>query len=186
MQQYGAGLLGPNDDEMIAMKVDEKGNIYVTGHSRSIHSGADYVTIKYNPSGEQLWIARFDGKSSRDDIPAALAVDASGNVYVTGSSKDDQTDWDYATVKYNQKGIQQWVTRYNDSQASPDQAADLKVDIAGNVYVVGTSITNGGIHRVLYHITIKYNSQGERQWRAQFDSGGGGNAVALSLDSENK
>ena len=49
-------------------------------------------------NGNQVWVARYDnggGDSGRD-----IAVDASGNVYVTGWSEDSSGIRDYATVKY--------------------------------------------------------------------------------------
>src|ERR1051326_3387189 len=41
-----------------------------------------------------------------------MAIDSSGNVYVTGQSWSANTsEYDYATVKYNADGQQQWVAR---------------------------------------------------------------------------
>ncbi len=69
----------------------------------SYGSGTDYATIKYSPDGNQLWVARYNGPWNKDDDAHALAVDNSGNVYVTGGSWD--SSYMYATIKYTQHGI---------------------------------------------------------------------------------
>lgn len=61
--------------------MDGVSNVYVTGHS-----GADYSTVKYDAGSAQLWVARYNGPSNDWDEAKALAVDAVGNVYVTGES----------------------------------------------------------------------------------------------------
>ena len=47
--------------------------------SRGI-SISEYATIKYNNSGEQQWVVRYNGGSQAN----AIGIDGSGNVYVTG------------------------------------------------------------------------------------------------------
>ena len=49
---------------------------------------------------EELWVARYDGPANRVDCATGLAVDGSGNVYVTGVSTGSGTSRDYVTVKY--------------------------------------------------------------------------------------
>ncbi len=78
-----------------------------------IGTNTDYATIKYNSSGVQQWIARYNGPGNYSDYASSIAVDGSGNVYVTGRVLVAATDIDYATIKYNSSGVQQWVTRYN-------------------------------------------------------------------------
>src|SRR5438874_9524145 len=95
------------------MAIDAAGNVYVTGNSLGIGTGYDYATVKYNSSGTQQWVTRYNGPANRDDYGNAIAVDSSGNVYVTGWSPGSGTDYDYATIKYNSTGQQQWVARYN-------------------------------------------------------------------------
>jgi hypothetical protein len=49
------------------------GNIYVTGIGQSVGHGADYVTVAYDASGNQLWSARYDGPPTEMIPPPASA-----------------------------------------------------------------------------------------------------------------
>jgi Beta-propeller repeat len=72
------------DDSARAIALDGLGNIYVTGWSGS-DTALDYATVKYNPTGQE-WVARYNGPANNNDGANAIAVDGSGNVYVTGFS----------------------------------------------------------------------------------------------------
>ena len=119
-----------NNDDARAIAVDGAGNVYVTGQSRS--SGTedlfDYATVKYNSAGQQQWVARYNGPGNGFDSPTGIAVDSSGNVYVTGGSPGLGTDFDYATIKYNSAGQQQWVARYNGPKNDYDSASAIAID----------------------------------------------------------
>jgi uncharacterized delta-60 repeat protein len=149
---------GSPHDGAMAMALDGQGNVYVTGWSDGSTTGSDYVTIKYSPSGEQLWVCRYSGNG--DDRAVAMAVDGQGNVYVTGYSRGSKTGYDYATIKYSPGGDRLWVQRYTGPQrAEPDPtydhdlAAAIAVDSSGNVYVTGVS---RGINTDYDYATIKY------------------------------
>mgnify|MGYP000560099988 CR=1 FL=1 len=103
----------------------------------------DYITIKYNSAGIEQWVARYNGPQNYDDWATALAVDDSGNVYVTGWTYGSGTYYDYATVKYNSDGVEQWVIRYDGPEDSHDKPIAIAVDGSGNVYVSGNSEGSG-------------------------------------------
>ncbi|MEO0294201.1 MAG: SBBP repeat-containing protein, partial [candidate division WOR-3 bacterium] len=82
----------------------------------------------------------------------ALAVDASGNVYVTGRSYGSGTMDDYATIKYNSSGEEQWVARFSQTQNSNDYPVGIALDNSNNIYVTGYSETDTSC----VYTTIKY------------------------------
>jgi hypothetical protein len=158
---------GPaNDyDGGVAIVCDGSGNVYVTGESVGVETGADYVTIKYNSSGEEQWVSRYDGGIA--DAATAMAIDSSGNVYVTGQSWSANTsEYDYATVKYNADGQQQWVARYDGPANDYDYPTAIAVDNSGNVYVTGESTALAGDWDCT---TIKYNSRGQQEWVVRYN-----------------
>ena len=176
------GLLA-NGLESIA--IDGFGNVYVTGTTIGEGGDFDYGTVKYNSAGQQQWLATYNGPVGGWDQARGIAVDGSGNVYVTGRSAGLGTGrFDYATVKYNPSGQEQWVARYNGPGNDWDGAEAIAVDGSGNVYVTGESVGSN----VFDYATIKYDSAGQQQWVARYD--GPGNSVddiarAIALDASN-
>jgi len=123
----------------------------------------DYATVKYNSKGVEQWVARYNGTGNAGDYPKAIDVDNAGNVYVTGNSYGVGTLYDWATVKYNANGVEQWVIRSNGYNNGNDAASDLAVDGAGNLVVVG--------QRDSYFSTMKINPNGVGIWGSSISSG---------------
>jgi uncharacterized delta-60 repeat protein len=154
---------GPGNfyDYARALAVDVSGNVYVTGSSRGGGTYTDYATIKYAPNGDTLWVRRYNGPGNDYDYAYAVAVDDSGNVYVTGSTRGGGTPPDYATIKYAPNGDTLWVRTYNGPGNDYDEALALKVDNSGNVYVTGES---EGVGTFRDYATIKYAPNGDTLW----------------------
>ena len=184
-QQWVARYNGTGNsiDSPTALAVDSSGNVYVTGYSVGSGSGNDYATIKYDTAGTQLWAARYNGPGNGEDLANALAIDGSDNVYVTGASVGSQTDSDYATIKYDAAGTQQWAARYNGPGNGYDSATAIAVDSLGNAYVTGTSF--GSRSTSNDYATIKYDAAGSQQWAARYNGTGSDydQANAIAVDS---
>jgi uncharacterized delta-60 repeat protein len=166
-----------------AIAVDKEGHVYVTGESTGSGSGTDYATVKYNTNGNELWVARYNGTGNDFDEAVDLAVDDKGNVYVTGRSPAGFSNTNYATVKYNAAGVEQWAAQYDGSGGGFDGAVAVAVE-AGNVFVTGTSqIVNGTGND---YATVKYDTNGNEQWAARYNGplNGSDEAKALAVDKE--
>lgn len=155
-QLWVSGYLGKSsgDGDIRAIALDGSGNVYVTGRSYNpARNQYAYATLKYDSQGRQNWAARYDGPAPAGYGAATdIAVDGSGNVYVTGSIWN--ANWDYVTVAYDSKGSQLWFDSYDGNQGVKyDYAAAIAVDSSGNVYVTGKS--DGGSSNADF-VTIKY------------------------------
>lgn len=98
--QYGSTQTGYHFGNAIAL--DSAGNVYVTGQSPGVGTGNDYATIKYSPSGQELWVQRYDGPAHGDDVATAIAVTPDDSVYVTGWSTTSSDLVEITTIKYVQ------------------------------------------------------------------------------------
>jgi hypothetical protein len=171
---------GNSSDNAFALTVDDSGYVYVTGYSEGSGTSYDYATIKYTPEGDTAWVRRYNGPGNGNDGARAIAVDGSGNVYVTGGSVGSGTSGDYATIKYYPTGDTAWVRRYNGPGNSGDEAYAIAVDGSNNVYVTGDSYSGTGGD----YTTIRYDPNGDTGWVRRYIGGGWG-ATAIALDDAN-
>jgi len=162
-EKWVARYNGPGNglDRANAIAVDGSGNVYLTGWSEGSGTDYDYATIKYSAGGKQLWVKRYNGPGNGSDHAHAIAVESSGNVYVTGGSEGSDTKEDYATIKYSTNGKQLWVNTYNGPAKGNNNASAIAVDDAGNVYVTGYSKGSGTDYD---YATIKYSTNGKQLW----------------------
>ena len=178
-----ARYAGPYDDAgASAIVLDAAGNVHVTGSSMGVDYSYDYVTIKYDTNGNQLWLARSNGPANENDSPTAITLDALDNsVYVTGTSVGAGPS-DYATMKYDRDGNELWVARYNRPGNGDDWATAIVLDASRNVYVTGTSL--GGATSYDY-ATVKYDAHGNELWVALYNGPGNSfdGANALTVDA---
>jgi hypothetical protein len=179
--QWNTFLGGSYDDYGRGIAVDTSGNVFVAGYGaatwgspiRPYANGYDTFTAKLNGSGVLQWNTFLGG--SYDDYGYAIAVDTSGNVYVTGASPET---WgspirpfagidDAFVAKLNNSGTLQWNTFLGGS--GDDYGKSIAVDTSGKVYVTGYSdATWGSPIRPFAGIddafVAKLNNSGALQW----------------------
>lgn len=170
-------------DEGLVIALDSEGAVYVSG--RSNHSGIwfdfDYVTIKYDPDGTQVWLDRYNGPGNDWDQCNGIHVDAQGNVYVTGTAAQDlgTAYHDFATIKYDASGKRQWVRFLNGAGNNWDEGTGVGTDALGNVYVCGFQTGSGTVYD---YVTVKYDSFGVEQWRRTYNRPGPGLSADVTYD----
>ncbi len=169
---------GSDDDEVYAITTDDVGNVYVAGYSTNAEGYDQWLTIKYDMDGVEQWSATHSGNGGDDDYAYAIAVDGMGNVYVTGEAYNSGTRGDWATIKYNSNGVEQWVAVYGGSGNYRDAANDIAVDGSGNVFVTGYAV-NAGLYWDC--VTIMYDASGTEQWVNVYDGTGNERDVGVAL-----
>jgi len=154
---------GASVDYGQGIATDPSGNVYVTGFFESLNvdfnigagtnnlSSAlrDAFILKMDASGNYQWAKSFQGSPSQTEEGEAVAVDANGNVYVTGRF-DGLTDFNPGTgvsnlspanfdgfvCKLNSTG--NFLSVYALPGSSGDAAYDIEIDASNNVYTCGS------------------------------------------------
>jgi hypothetical protein len=160
--------------------LDADGNVYITGTANIESPGfhTEMYTKKFNAALDLQWghgYPNFISSSGGN----ALAVTAS-SVYVTGYGGENSENGRYMlTVKYNAvSGMEEETIGYEGTANYRDEAFDIALDAASNVYITGQSFSGipGSFpsYNQLY-TTIKYNSNLQSQWERIYDGALGGN-----------
>lgn len=181
-QQFGSR----SDDSAWSIAADGAGNIYVAGETfgrldgNSSAGNYDLFVVKYDNRGRKQWARQF-GSASKDRA-LDIAVDAGGNIYVTGETYGDldgegqgshEGDSDLFVVKLDAAGTRQWVRQLG--TITHDTAWGIAADAGGNIYVTGDTCgileegyDAGGQSVDLF--VVKYDAGGNTTWIRQFGS----------------
>lgn len=158
VQQWATWSVGGILSAGFALAVDGSGNVYVAGEYYSDDDRHIMITQKLDAAGAEQWTNwAFYGYDHEESSAYDLALDGSGNAYVTGFlyKPHEMDSFDYLTVKYSPSGATLWQRAYG--AGGSDAAYDVAVDNSANVHVAGTS----GV--------VRYNSAGTLQWVGPFD-----------------
>jgi hypothetical protein len=139
------------------------GNVFVTGQSQCSINGTltyCYATVAYSGAGVPLWTNLYG--ATGNSFALAIAVDSSGNAFVTGMSDDD-----YATIAYSGQGVPLWTNRYNGLGNGEDYPEAIAVDKQGNVFIAGHSL---GAYPpgVDEYATVAYSGTGQPLWTNRY------------------
>ncbi len=167
------GPLSQNFDQANDIKVDNNGNVYVTGFTSILQNfaTADYLTLKYNGSGVLQWAKRYNGSGNGEDRAAALVIDNS-NVFVTGFTTRVTNNVDFLTLKYMASNGDSLAAAFYGgppTNGQTDEATCMAIDNSNNVYVSGFSYGNSNTYD---YATVKYDNNLVQQWAARYEGSG--------------
>jgi hypothetical protein len=168
---YATYLGGADEDIGYAVAVDATGNTYLTGKTSSTNfptanptqpgngGQSDVYVSKLNPSGTALVYSTYlGGTGGGGDHGYAVAVDASGNAYVTGYTRSNNFPVVNPLQPSNRGGTDAFVAKLNPTGSQllystylggsdfatgiGDWGYAIAVDAAGNAYVTGDTTSN--------------------------------------------
>ena len=216
--QWAKSTGGLGDDAASSIAVSASGDIYVAGYFNSfnitfgttilvnadnINYTHDIFLAKYNTNGDVVWAISKGGMGL--DMAYSVAVDTSGNAYMTGvfnsptitlgstTFTNDTTDGtpDIFLAKFDSNGNVVWAKKAGGT--SNDVAHSVAVDVSGNSYVAGefrsstisfgsTTLTGSAYPFNAYHPFIaKYDANGNALWAKSAQGVNQNNNGALSV-----
>jgi hypothetical protein len=150
---------GSGDDAAVGIAVDSSGNAFIAGNTASWDfpvtagayrsSGRGVFVTKLNSSGTALLYSTLIAGPSGATVATAMAADASGNVYVAGSTFADDFPCTAGALQSTKRSNNDaFIAKLNSfgsglayatflGGSSTDYAVGLSVDDSGNAYVAG-------------------------------------------------
>ena len=149
---------------------DKFGNLIVAGRTSS--NSTDYLILKYNSSGNLLWSQSYNGIDNSTDWLSDLILDDSGNVYITGSSKEGAANgyYNWLTIKYSPDGELRWKKNLDWTMHKEDIAYSITLDNDRNILVAGYGWALPEGYQNFDIVVAKYNNNGEVLWTRSFGS----------------
>ena len=140
-----------NPDDVEAIALDSNDNIIVAGYETVAIQREDYLIVKFNSTGGQIWNVTID--NDERDIGHGVAVTPSDNIVVTGySGPAFPLRYNYFTVMLNQSGAMIWNGTFDKGN---DFATGAASDSQGNIIITGYS-DNVTASKTNSYLTLKY------------------------------
>ncbi len=206
---------GTGNDVALSVALDAIGNAYITGYFQGTANfnpagtanltsagGNDIFLAKYDASGNYVWANRMGGTGN--DVGHSVALDASGNAYITGSFNGTANfnpsgtanltsagSNDIFLAKYDASGNYVWANRMGGTNA--DTGYSVALDASGNAYITGffsgtanfnpagtANLTSAGGADIFL---AKYDASGNYVWAKRMGGTGDDRGFSVALDA---
>ncbi len=165
--------------------VDAEGNSYVVGRESKTGEYTNIFLRKYDEDGGVVWTKSIHEQG--DETGYGVALDADGNIYITGFMSASG-EWGNVWVsKRDTEGDELWTRTFNGPASSYDEGRGVAVDEDGNVYVIGTVST---VETYMDIWVRKYNPNGNMLWTQTYNGPAGPGDIpwdqgyGIAVDSE--
>jgi len=171
-----------------AVAVAADGSVYVAGYSETAGGSGSYklFVAKYNGgTGALIWADVYSPQTGGNNRANSAAVDAAGDLYVTGYATNGAGDRDLFTIKYSGAGTtpqRLWERPVDGAAHGDDEGIGIKVDpINGDIVVAGTTLIASGDHDITL---LRYSTAGSMLWQRTVQRhDNDDHAVVLAMDS---
>lgn len=175
---------GDSADDARALAIDSGGYVYVTGtrfwgtqvcnEECDNYIFPDIITIKYNPSGYQVWLNRFHiSQEGSQTTPAAINVSKDGNIFITANLTFNHYQEEEL---YENSLLIQTISKYGKTTGSQIQQATLAdaacLDNDGNLLVAGAFSQSGvvGLFSEYKAALLKFSKERNLIWSATYNN----------------
>jgi hypothetical protein len=181
LTQYNSPL--NNSESGAALAVDGAGNVYVAGTQAADLQNTELVVIKYDSFGNELWTTPYAGPVPGPNVAVDIALSGDSGVYLLGrvdAVPGNQTDNNWAVVKFDTAGNFIWETFYDGPDPDPSDDVPVKMAVAssGAVAVTGNTLIDLGQASFYDIATVLFDANGDLLWTrtlagaaAGYDSG---------------
>jgi len=116
------------DNNAYYLAITDEGDLLVGGYSAYEDpypgSGKDFILLKYSPSGNLIWEARYDYNNYLNDHPFGFDMGPEGNVYICGITMKPCYVYKFITaVKVDPQGEIAWDVRWPNLYGTPWEIA---------------------------------------------------------------
>jgi len=135
-----------------SIAVDAAGNAYIAGSTLGVTTGVDFLTARVNADGTLGWVDVRDNGAARDDFGTDVAIDKTGNVYVTGTATRPAPpfDTDAVTLKYAPSGSLLTAVAFDTPTHGDETANAIAInDLIDGAFVTGSTTAPGGMRDAL-------------------------------------
>jgi len=159
------------DSHANGVATDRAGNIIVAGDIKNA-GNHDWFVVKYDTTGTLVWSRTWGGAAAGEDAANAVAVDASGTIYVTGSEAtggSDVTRW--RTTAYDPLGNTVWTRSFNGIGKPGNEAHGVSVGLsAPNPRVIVAGFTGTGLMPEVWSMVVYDGADGSQLSSTTYDS----------------
>lgn len=123
------------------MYVTPTGDAYITGSTINSNGQREWLTVKFNSSGAQVWAKTFTLDPNMDAGAATISgEDITGDIVVGGYARKSSGHYGHVVIKYNSNGDELWKRVFNNSTGgagTEGYISDVFMNVNGDVYVTG-------------------------------------------------
>lgn len=172
---------GNGDDFPKQMIVSAAGNVYVTGKTFN-GTDMDAVVIKYNASGAQQWVKKYDGGHG-DDEGVSMVLNAEESVFISGTTTTVNGDADVLMLSYASNGSLLHTATFDTGMQGDDEVKYMTADADDQYYIAYTANSDTSAITLDGDIAIlQINDACDYQWHTVYDGGAHDDASDIAFD----
>ncbi len=165
-----ARVYSPNNfvNVLTDLIIDKDNNIAVCGFGVEAGQDENFIVLRFNENGDQLWSYRYNGQRNWDDAASSIALDSMNNIIVAGHSVENTNGYGVRSItliKLGTSGNLLWKKHISDDQQVNVTEGKVITDEFDNIYV---SSGEEYSPRNFGYMLAKFRTNGDSVWRSTY------------------